>query len=309
MTDPSSLRAKLIFNPQAGSSDDSAQQLSEIVGALRSQQIQPDVFHVHPNSRIDLAVRRAIRAGIQLIIIAGGDGTIDAAVPGMVGASAALGIIPIGTRNNVALSLKIPASVPEAAALLRSGHRRWIDVGHVRCGRASRWFLEALSLGLLSMLYPAADDVQHGNPARVADLLATFTASTPARLSAILDGREQFDTTVHTALVVNMPFIGPNFQIAPDVACDDGFLDFFAFHNMGKLDLLAYATKWLVGPPQDDNVKHFRARQIILHAAPPLPVLIDGVLIGEGLIKVEVKPRGLQVIGGLARARDAAVQP
>jgi diacylglycerol kinase family enzyme len=53
-----------------------------------------------------------------------------------------------------------------------------------------------------------------------------------------------------------------------------------------------------VGPPQDDNVKHFRAQQFILHATPAMPVLIDGVLIGEDPITVAVKPNALHVIGG-----------
>ena len=263
------LRAKLIYNAQAGPPEESSRQRAEIVDSLRSLQIEPDVFDVRPGRRIDAAVRRAIRAGTTLIVVAGGDGTIDHAMQGMVGTSATLGIIPIGTRNNIALSLNIPKPIPEAAALLRLGRPRRVDVGRVRRGRASRWFMETVSLGLISMLYPAADDIQHGNPTRVAELLSTFVTSTPSRLHMTVDRQNKFDAMAHTALLVNMPFVGPNFRIAPDVAYDDGLLDLFVFHNMDKIDLLAYATKWIAGPPEDDNVQRFKFGRMSFGAAPP----------------------------------------
>ncbi len=108
-------------------------------------------------------MRNAVKSGIKLIVAAGGDGTIDSVAGAIVGSDAALGIIPTGTRNNVAFNLGIPMDIEKSVALLRWGRRAKIGVGQVHCGHSRHWFLEAVSLGLISDLYPLADDIQHGN--------------------------------------------------------------------------------------------------------------------------------------------------
>ena len=143
------LRAKLIFNALSGRQEESSQRLADILAEMQSRQISPEVFMVDPDSHVEAVVRSAIKAGIKLIVVAGGDGTIDAVAGAMVGSSATLGIIPTGTRNNVAFNLGIPGTVADAVALLREGRLLKIDVGHVRSGRAGRWFLEDRDIGAL----------------------------------------------------------------------------------------------------------------------------------------------------------------
>ena len=176
---------------QPASPEESPRQLASILDEMQSQAIRPEVFMVRPNSRVGAVVKNAIARGIKLIVVAGGDGTIDSVAGTMVGSSATLGIIPTGTRNNLALSLGIPSSIADAVALLREGRRLKIDVGNVRSGRTSRWFVEAATLGLLSDLYPVADDIQHGDLTQIGNLLGTFISSTPSRLRVVLDGRER----------------------------------------------------------------------------------------------------------------------
>ena len=137
------LRAKLIFNATAGRPGESPQQLVDILNEMQSRDILPEVYMVHPNSQVDAVVSSAIRSGIRLIVVAGGDGTIDSAAGAMIGSSATLGIIPTGTRNNVAYNLGIPGTVAEAVSLLREGRRLKIDVGYLESGGTGRWFLEA----------------------------------------------------------------------------------------------------------------------------------------------------------------------
>src|SRR5512138_812900 len=152
------LRAKLIFNAISGRPQESPQQLAEILDEMQDQNITPEVFMVRPDSDVEQAVRTAIRSGIRLIAVAGGDGTIDSVAGAMIGQPATLGIIPTGTRNNLAFNLGVPEAVREAVELLRTGRRLKIDVGSIRTKKQSRWFVEAASLGLISDLYPAADE-------------------------------------------------------------------------------------------------------------------------------------------------------
>ena len=298
------LRAKLIFNATSGRPEESPQQLVDILTEMQSRQILPEVFIVRPDSRVEAVVRSAIRGGTKLVVVAGGDGTIDSVAGAMVGSSATLGIIPTGTRNNVAFNLGIPSTVADAVALLREGRRLRIDVGYLRSGRASHWFLEAATLGLLSDLYPVADDIQHGDLAQVANLLSTFVSSTPSRLRMVLDGRNRIDTNAYMVLIANMAYVGPHFQISPDVSCSDSRLDVFVFSDMSKLDLISYAMQSTGGGAEDARIKHYRVKRLTIRSDPQMPVLADGVLLAQGSVTALVHPRALAVMVGCA---DAAI--
>jgi diacylglycerol kinase (ATP) len=294
------LRAKLIFNAISGRSEESPYQLAEILNEMQNQYILPEVYMVRPDSQVEAVVHSAIKGGIKLIVVAGGDGTIDSVVGAMIGRSATLGIIPIGTRNNLAYNLGIPSTIPGAVALLREGRRLKIDVGKMRHGRASRWFLEDATLGLLSDIYPFADSVQHGDLTQIGNLLSTVVSSTPSRLRIILEGRKRIDMNAYMVLIANMPYIGPRFQISPDVSWNDNRLDVFVFSDMSKLDLISYAMQSTGGAVEDTRIKHYRVKRLKIRSDPPMPVLADGMLLDPGLVTASVHPRALAIMGGAA---------
>jgi diacylglycerol kinase (ATP) len=150
---PVAIPAKLIFNPSSGRPDQSPAQLSEILSEMQAWHIRPEVTIVRPGSRLETVAEDAVRRGIRLVVVAGGDGTIDAVAAVLAGASAVLGVIPTGTRNNIALSLAIPLNdIPEAVAILRRGRRILLDVGCAHSGSVERPFLEAATVGLISAL-------------------------------------------------------------------------------------------------------------------------------------------------------------
>ena len=294
------LRAKLIFNADSGRPEESPAQLVSILSAMQDHQILPEVYIVHPDSQLVTVVHDAIKAGIKLIVVAGGDGTIDSVIGAMIKSDAVLGIIPIGTRNNVAASLGITGSIENSVALLRSGRKLKIDVGRVHCGHSRHWFLEVTALGLISDLYPIADDLQHGDLAQIGRLLSTLVSATPSRLRMSLDGHKHIDTTAHMMLITNMPFLGPSFQISPDVSFRDGRLDVFTFSDMSKLNMISYAMLSQTGLVDDTGIKHYRVRHIKIHSIPHMPVLADGLQLGEGSLSVRIQPRALTVIAGPA---------
>jgi diacylglycerol kinase (ATP) len=293
------LQAKLIFNATAGRSEESPRQLAEILTELQSRQISPEVFMVRPNSRVGAVVQNALRRGVELVIVAGGDGTIDSVAGTLVGSAATLGIIPTGTRNNLALSLGIPSGIAEAVAVLCEGRRLRIDAGNVRSGRGSRWFLEGTTLGLLSDLYPLADDIQHGDLTQIGSLLGTFISSTPSRLRVVLDGRDRLHLAAHMVMIANMPFLGPNFQVAPGVSSD-----------MSQMDLIGYTMQALGGAAVEDaRIKHYRVQRLTIHSDPPMLVLADGVSLGQGPVTAFVRPNALSVMAGEVTAGETIASP
>jgi len=255
---------------------------------------------VHPDSQVESVVRSAIKGGTTLIVVAGGDGTIDSVVGAMIGSSATLGIIPTGTRNNLAFNLGVPSTIAGAVTLLRKGRRLKVDVGKMQHGRSSRWFLEDATLGLLSDIYPFADSIQHGDLTQIGNLLSTVISSTPSHLRIILEGCKKISINAYMVLIANMPYIGPRFQISPDVSWNDNRLDVFVFSDMSKLDLISYAMQSTSGAIEDTRVKHYRVKRLKIHSDPPMPVLADGMLLDPGPVTALVHPRALAVMGGAA---------
>ncbi len=288
----------MIFNPIAGRPDLAPLQLLEILQAIQAKNILPEVHLVTPESQLEIVVRDAIDRGVQTILVCGGDGTIDHVASGMIDTEATLGIIPGGTQNNIARSMGIPlGNIPAAIDIITDGRRIKVDVGRVLCGPIERWFLEITTIGLLSALFPSADDIQHGNIARVGDFLATLVASAPSHLSIDIDmGKEILEVDGHVLLAANMPYLGMQFKVAPDVSFEDGYLDLVVYSNLTKIDLLGVAVQITGGVPNDPRIQHYRVRHLNVQADPPMPVMADGILLGDTPAEVSIYQQRLAVM-------------
>jgi len=290
-------RAKLIYNPSAGTAKESPLNILDVVHEMQSWKLVPETYLVEPDSNLQEMVQDALSRGIRLFVVCGGDGTISSVAYLLAGSRATLGIIPLGTRNNTALSLGIPEDIPGAVAILRTGKRIKVDMGRVTCGGVSTPFLEVCSVGLVSELFPSADDIQHGNLGKVGEFLATLTAAPPAEMHLKLDGKLDLDSKGYVVLVANMPHIFLRYQVSTSAAYDDGLLDVLFFADMSKLELLSYVLQGVGESMTDDpNVQHFRARSLDIDTHPAMAVMADGIALGEGEVHIEVRKRSLGVM-------------
>ncbi len=292
------MRAKLIFNPGSGEVGESPVQLMDVISAMQAWKLVPEAYLVEPGIDLPTVVQKALQDGIRMFVVCGGDGTIDIVAGALAGTNATLGIIPTGTQNNVALSLGIPADIPAAIAILRTGRRVKVDLGLVAYGEIKRSFLEVCSVGLFSALFPAADDIQHGNLTRIGDFLAALVSSPPAEMHLTLDGKHKINTLCHMVLVSNMPYIGPHFQVGTSASINDGLLDVLLFADLSKLDLLGYAVQVASagGGPEDERIQHYHVRRVDIETNPAMPVMADGLALGEGPLRISVQRRALAVM-------------
>jgi diacylglycerol kinase (ATP) len=294
------LRAKLIFNPGAGAAGESPGQLKDVIHEMQTWKLVPEIFLVEPGCDLPGAVQDALAQGIRMFVVCGGDGTISAVAGMLAGTRATLGVIPIGTQNNTALSLGIPADIPGAVAILRSGRRIKVDVGKAACGKITTPFLEVCSVGLVSTLFSSADDIQHGNLARVGDFLATLAASPPAEITLLLDNKQEIHNLGHVVLVSNMPYIGFHYRVGSAAAFNDGLLDVLFFADLTKLDLLYYVFQGVgSGKPEDPRIQHYHARKVEIETHPAMAVMTDGTPIGEGRGRISMRRHALGVMVGL----------
>jgi len=289
---------KLIFNPIAGCAGESPAQLMNIVSELQSWDLAPEIYMIEPGNDLAPVIQEALHRDIRLFVVCGGDGTIESVAGALVGTEAILGIIPTGTRNNVALSLGIPEDIPAAVTLLQKGRRLKVDVGIATCGDHSRFFLEACSIGLLSALFPAADEIQHGNLASIGDFLAALISSPSAEICLNMDDQPNITIQGHVALIANLPYVGPHCQITPEGSFNDGLLDILIFPDLSKLDLLSNITHLVKEGPEEPRIQRYHAQRVDLDTNPPLPVMADGFSLGEGRLHITTQRCALAVMAG-----------
>lgn len=290
-------RVKLIFNPMSGSLAASPDRLQVIVAALQAAHMLPEVYLVEPEHDLRPVIKDALRRGHRLFVVCGGDGTIDLVAGALAGTRGTLGIVPAGTRNNVAFSLGIPDDPAAAVGLLRAGRRLKVDVGLAACGDEQRLFFEACSVGLLSALFPATDDIQHGNLSRLGDLLGTLISSPVAEIRLVVDGQPVLHTQAHVVVAANMLFVGPRFRVNPSSLLDDGLLDVVVYAELSKLDLLGSVIQAATGGAEDPRIRHYLVRRVVVETSPPMPVVVDGFPFGEGgPLRLSVRRRALNVI-------------
>ena len=301
------LPAKLIFNPIAGAAAESPVQLLDVINELQAWKFVPETYLVESGCNLAPVVEDAIERDIRMFVVCGGDGTIESVAEALVSKDAVLGIIPTGTRNNVALSLGIPKDIPSAVSLLRTGRKIKVDVGFSSCSALSRIFLETCSVGLFSALYPAAEDIRHGNLGGIGDFLATLISSPLAKIRLVMDSQPEIKIQGHVALVANLPYVGPNFQINSESSFNDGLLDVPVFTDQSKLDLLANIVQMTGGSSEDPGIRRYQAQRVEIHTNPLLPVMVDGFSLGEGPVCIHVQQCALTVMAGEARARAYAL--
>jgi YegS/Rv2252/BmrU family lipid kinase len=255
----------------------------------------------------DLAERAARSGEWRAVVAAGGDGTVHAVAQGMMAASAQLddastevvpplGILPLGTMNNLAHCLGIPEDVAAACAVVARAAARPLDVGRV----GSQMFLEVASAGLEASLFPHAEALKgrwRVHPGAMRDAFRVWNSSRPTRLTLDLDGR-QMDVRALQVSVCNAPRYGASFAAAPDARVDDGWLDVVIYQRMSRLELARHYLS-IMGGRRDiwARIRRERARRVLLMPrSTQWDVHVDGVTIGTTPVAIVVEPGALRVL-------------
>ena len=258
-------RARLIFNPKSGGIQKGVKDLDTIVGALRAHGIIADIGIKTSGKAARELAREAAADGQELVIVAAGDGTIEDVASQLVGSKTTLGIIPLGTMNNLARSLGIPLDLEGACALLGMGVTRPIDIGHVIANAKPQveYFLETAGLGLSAVVIPAGQDVEKGRWSEIPDAIRKLFDARPCPVTVQLDKGEVIRANSQVVTVSNSPLMGSNILIAPDALVDDGLLDVAIYQDLSKTELLAYVMAAAGGKRADNpKVKFYRARNV-----------------------------------------------
>ncbi len=302
ITNASLRTARLIFNPESKANSKDPHSLETIVDLLSVHGIRAKINVRTDGKDVRRFAQEAADNKEELVIVAGGDGTIEEAASQLAGTKTTLGILAFGTMNNVARSLGIPLDLEDACALLGAGSTRQVDIGHVITDEKQDGdhFLETAGLGLTAIAFSAGQAARRGRLAGLPHALLKFFDYKPGPVRIDLDDGETILANSQLVTVSNAPLMGLNFLVAPAAKMDDGLLDIAVYDGMGKTELMDYFLKIKNGNRGENHkVRFYQARKVRIQCQDDSPTDSDShSLRAEKVLKLEVMPQALSMIVG-----------
>ena len=255
--------------------------------------------------------RMAVAHGADLLVVVGGDGTLNEVVNGCLDATPApgqppprLALWPVGTGADFARGLGIGDDEAALAALLR-GVPRAVDVGRVTFreetgDQAKRAFVNVADLGLgpETSRRIARGPIRFGPGAYSAGALASIAAYRPTRVRLTVDGEPAYHGDAGLVAVANGRYFGGGMRIAPHARLDDGLFDIFLLEHTSRRVL---ATELLPrvyrgAHPRHPAVHFYRGGAVTIEADTPFPLELDGEVIGATPATLTIAQQALQVL-------------
>lgn len=247
-----------------------------------------------PGHGIALAAQAAQR-GVQIVAAAGGDGTLNEVVNGLVGTQARLGLLPFGTGNDCARHLGIGTDLKKGVQALSTGRPRPADLGRVH----DRWFINVAGCGFDAVVAARVNRgfrTLRGTAAYVAAVIHSLMTFPPARLRLTLDG-EVHELRALMCSVANTSSYGGGMRIAPDARIDDGLFDVCVIKAAGRIEFLRAFPRVFRGThTSHPKVLMFRASTVHVESDSPLPVLIDGDIFGTTPAEFTLAPHAIEIM-------------
>jgi diacylglycerol kinase (ATP) len=310
-------RARLIMNPVSGNEQPNPMKLPDIIAAMEAADIRADLAFTKPDESPALIAQRAVTEGYDMVVVGGGDGTVSEVAKGLIHAPIPLGIVPIGTYNNIARSLNLPTTIDEACFVLTHGQVKSIDVGEAN---GEHYFFEAAGVGLDATLFPLGEEIKGGRWGRMFRVLQLVMGYSPqpiriqfdrpldeARLTPSVQRRfirrrrvqpkQELRLKALLVVIANGPYYGTGFTVAPNASMDDGLLTLSIFRDFSKWELLSHF--WSISKGQynySPKIETYRAAEIRLTSKAKLPVHIDGHPLGELPVTFKSIKHSLKVI-------------
>lgn len=297
------MKAMLIFNPAAGQRD-IAGELRQVVTYLESQGWDVVLRRTFGPGDATTYAREAVAGGLDMVIAAGGDGTLGQVATGLAGSNCVLGVLPVGTGNVWAHMLGLPQWTPLGRATLLDAARVLVEgeVHPIDLGRAGdRYFVLWAGIGFDAQIAQGVEphrDIRRnlGNITYYVALIALGLGLRGTRVTVEIDGKAMRQRVI-MVIVTNAQLYGPTVRLAPQAQLDDGLLDVYVFKGDNLFDALRHIFSVVVGTHHHDaKIETYTARRVEIRGDKPLPVHLDGEPIGHTPVAIAVAPRALRVI-------------
>ena len=269
------------------------------------------LFTAHPEHATQL-VRRALRDGSELVVVIGGDGTINEAANGflsndeLINPAARLGIIPLGTGGDFQRTLRLPSDFEQAVNVITRGNVLPIDVGVAHFtglnGRpAERYFVNLVSFGMGGAVSVRAKNFLTplgGKAAFLYATLAVFLTYRPKQVRLTLDGKPlPGELSITNVAIGNGRFHGGGMHPCPQALLDDGLLEVTTIDHLNMFELIRdLPVLYSDDIYKHSKVNHYRAKTVLAESRETTLIELDGEAVGSLPLEARILPRRLPVL-------------
>ncbi|MFF2885574.1 diacylglycerol kinase [Paenibacillus sp. NPDC057967] len=289
-------RARLIYNPTSGR-EEMKRRLPDILQRLDQGGIEATCHATIGEGDATLAAADAADRGYDMIIAAGGDGTLYEVINGLANKPnrPPLGILPVGTTNDFARATGIPKHWEYACDLIIGQYTRPVDVGVAN----ERYFINIAGGGSLTELtydVPSKLKTMVGQLAYYMKGLEKMTRLRPTELKFVAEGVGEFHDEFMLFLICNSNSVGGFERLAPDSKIDDGLLDVLLIRKMNLAEFIRLVTLALRGEHlSDPHVIHLRTNSLKVTTPDYVQINLDGEYGGVLPAHFSVLPSHLRI--------------
>jgi diacylglycerol kinase (ATP) len=238
--------------------------------------------------------RRAAQEGFEKIVAAGGDGTVNEVVNGLVGSNATLGLLPIGTMNVFAMELGLPSRDLDLCwSIIQSKKTRLVDLPSAN----QKHFVQLAGVGLDAQVVQETSSKLRRNFGPLSYLIsaAQIAARQPPRL--FIESENASINEGSFVLVGNGRFYGGPFPFFKHAVIDDGLIDVVVFKRLGYLEIIKYLQNVVFSSEiHTPEVEYFQTRRLRVDSDETVPVELDGELVGNCPVEFGIHERALRVL-------------
>lgn len=300
------MRVKVILNPYANRWG-AKERAEAVAAACQAAGLEYDLYMTQGPGEATQAAQTAVTAGYQIVMAAGGDGTISEVANGLLSAVPAdeptipLGIFPIGSANDFAKMVNYPLDLNQIARQIRVGQTRQIDVGRMTVDGRVHYFNNNSALAMEPMI-----TLEHIKISRISGELRYLVALVRGliklkawEMEISWDGGEYAGPTFLLS-VCNGPRTG-GFMMSPGALFDDGLLNYVLAPRVPKLTFLGMLLRLMRGTHlAHPQVMSGATSRLTIHSQPGTPIHADGEILSEAAthISYEVQPGRLTLLAG-----------
>ncbi|ANS73196.1 lipid kinase [Paenibacillus yonginensis] len=289
-------RARLIYNPSSGR-EEIRRLLPDILNRLDMAGIETSCHATNGEGDATREAADAVYRGYDIIIAAGGDGTLNEVINGMAGKDdlPPLGIFPMGTTNDFARAMGISRRWEDYCDLIINGATRPIDIGKAN----DRYFINIAGGGSLTQLtyeVPSRLKTMIGQLAYYMKGIEKMVNLSPTELTIAAEGYEPMHGEFMMFLIANSNSVGGFEKLAPDARIDDGLLDVIAVKRCNLAEFIRLVTMALRGDHfNDSHVVYFKTKRMEITSPGPVLLNLDGELGGQLPGVFEILPSHMQI--------------
>jgi diacylglycerol kinase (ATP) len=296
----------LIYNPIAGALQRDPNQVSRLVAALGEHGIIMTLLPTAYAGHATLLARQAVTDGASIVIVCGGDGTINEVAQSLVGTETALAVWPSGTANVLAKELRLPRNAKALATLIANNSIRTISAGRATKPGTEwqRYFLLMAGIGLDAAVVESVDLELKKVAGKGAYWAAglNFLARMPLTPFSLNFNGRQHESTF--AVISNAACYASVFSLAPGACIDDDKFNVCVFNTRSRLAYLSYAFLSMTGSHKfGPGVIYQETGEAHANSNDQAPVQLDGDVVGKLPMNFEIVPQALRIYAPLAGKR------